>query len=136
MAITQLWTIVMTERLNTPERVEAARSLIVEHLNSHAEWFCTFDRETTLPLSRSELEIDVTHGRLFLTCWTEQGTRPWKIFSWELSGEKLFFRTTRRMGAARPVIELIPRSAASAIAFTVKAGVRRDVKRWARWRVR
>ena len=70
--------------------------------------------------SRSELDIAVAHGRLVLTCWTEEGSRAWKIFSWELAGEKLLLQASRRMGAERPLIELVPRAAASAIALTVK----------------
>ncbi len=111
----------MIQRLNTPERIELARSTIAEQLQSHAEWFCTFNGEKTQPLNRSELEIGIAHGRLFLTCWTEKGTRPLRIFSWQIVGEKLLFQTTRRLGAARPLIELVPRSAATAIALTVKA---------------
>lgn len=111
----------MSQRLNTQENLEAARWMIAEHLQSHAEWFCTFDGEKTQSLNRSELQIDVAHGRLFLTCWTEKGTRPLRIFSWQIVGEKLLFQTTRRRGARRPLIELVPRSAATAIALTVKA---------------
>jgi len=58
---------------------------------------------------------------LLLACWTEKGTRSWKIFSWEWNGEKLIFEASRRMGADRPIIELIPRASAKAIALTVKA---------------
>ena len=31
----------MLERVNTPARIEAARSKIAELLAAHAEWFCT-----------------------------------------------------------------------------------------------
>ena len=111
----------MNTRLNSPENIEAAKSQIRDLLNSHAEWFCTFNGGTTESLNRSELEIEIANGRLFLTCWSEKGTRPWRIFSWELVGEKLLFQTTRRLGSQRPLIELVPRSAASEIAFTVKS---------------
>ncbi len=42
-------------------------------------------------------------------------------FAWEWTGEKLMLQASRRMGAERPLIELVPRAAASAIALTVKA---------------
>jgi len=116
----------MFERVNTPARTEAARSKIAEMLSAHAEWFCTLGEEAspagiTQALGRSELDIAVAYGRLILTCWTEKGSRAWKIFAWELTGEKLTLQASRRMGAERPLIELVPRAAASAIALTVKA---------------
>ena len=110
----------MPERVNTPARIEAARSKIADLLTTHAEWFCTLNGRDTQALSRSELDIAVAYGRLILTSWTEKGSRAWKIFDWELTGEKLTLRASRRMGAERPLIELVPRAAASAIALTVK----------------
>ncbi len=110
----------MPERVNTPARIEAARSNIAELLAAHAEWFCTLKDGDTHALRRSELDIAVAHGRVILTSWTEKGSRSWKIFSWEWTGEKLLLQASRRMGAERPLIELVPRAAASAIALTVK----------------
>ena len=110
----------MPTRVNTPARLEAARSKIAELLAAHAEWFCTLNGGDSQALSRSELDIAVSYGRLILTSWTEKGSRAWKIFDWELAGEKLTMRASRRMGAERPLIELVPRAAASAIALTVK----------------
>ena len=110
----------MPERVNTMARIEAARAKISDLLTTHAEWFCTLNGGDSQALSRNELDIAVAYGRLILTSWTEKGTRAWKIFDWELTGEKLTFRASRRMGAERPLIELVPRAAASAIALTVK----------------
>src|SRR6267142_5291726 len=119
----------MFERVNTLTRMEAARSRIVELLGAHAEWFCTLNGGDSQALGRSELDIAVAYGRLILTSWTETGSRSWKIFAWEWTGEKLALQASRRMGAERPVIELVPRASASAIALTVKAArqVRCDV---------
>jgi hypothetical protein len=116
----------MPERVNTPARIEAARSRIAELLVAHAEWFCTLSDGTTQAgkteaLGRSELDVAIAHGRVILTSWTEKGSRSWKIFSWEWTGEKLLLQASRRMGAERPLIELVPRASASAIALTVKA---------------
>ena len=110
----------MSERVNTPARIEAAQVKIRELLTTHAEWFCTLNGGDSQALRGSELDIAVAYGRLILTTWTEKGSRAWKIFDWELSGEKLMLRASRRMGAERPLIELVPRAAASAIALTVK----------------
>src|SRR5712691_2658643 len=54
----------MAERLNTLDRVEAARSKIAELLAAHAEWFQTLGGDHTQALVRSELDIAVAHGRL------------------------------------------------------------------------
>ena len=111
----------VAQRINTPEFAEAARSIISERIASHAEWFCTLN-ETTQSLNRRELDVSVAHGRLVLNCWTEKGSRVWKIFSWQIVDEKLLLHAARKIGThTRPVIELVPRSAASAIALTVKA---------------
>lgn len=111
----------MIERVNTPARIEAALSRISEFLSAHIEWFCTFNDGETQALGRKELDISVAHGRLILTSWTEKGSRSWKIFAWEMSDEKLTLLASRRMGAERPVIQLVPRASARSIALTVKA---------------
>jgi len=77
--------------------------------------------------------VFVANGRLLLGCWTEKGTRSWKIFSWEWSGEKLTLAASRRMGADHPVIELVPRAAAKAIALTVRQRGKRVAKLWLNW---
>ena len=111
----------MPKRVNTPERLEKARTTINELFQTHVEWFLTIAGGASQALKQTELEIFVAQGRLLLGCWTEKGTRSWKIFSWEWTGEKLAFEASRRMGAERPVIELVPRASAKAIALTVKA---------------
>ena len=110
----------MPERVNTPARLEAARAKIAELFAAHAEWFCTLDGANSQALGRSELDVAAAHDRLILTTWTEQGSRAWKIFAWEWSNEKLTLQASRRMGAERPLIELVPRAAAASIALTVK----------------
>lgn len=115
----------MSERVNTPDRLLAGRIKIAELLAAHAEWFCTLSGGDSQALSKSELDIAVSHGRLILTSWTEKGSRSWKIFAWEWTGEKLALQASRRMGAERPLIELVPRASASAIALTVKAARQR-----------
>ncbi len=116
----------MSERVNTPERTETARSRIAGLLSAQPEWFCTIGAGTkhaqkTEALRQGELDVAVAHGRLILTCWTEKGRHAWKIFAWEWTGEKLLLQASRKMGAERPLIELVPRAAASAIALTVRA---------------
>ena len=111
----------MRQRLNTTASIESARSKISEFIAAHAEWFCTSTGEKTQAVRRNELEFSIANNRLILNCWTEKGSRAWKIFSWEWNGEKLMLQASRRMGAERPVIELVPRASATAIALTVRA---------------
>ncbi|MFN2491425.1 MAG: hypothetical protein ABR501_00895 [Pyrinomonadaceae bacterium] len=110
----------MSERLSTPDQVQAGRIRIAELLATYPEWFMTLSSRDSQPLSRTELDVRVAHGRLVLTCWTEKGTRSWRIFAWEWTYEKLILWASRKLGAERPVIELVPRASARAIALTVK----------------
>lgn len=111
----------MFELLTNSVLAEAARQRIQEFFDAHAEWFYTPSDGNVQALRRSELDITVVHGRLILSSWTDRGTRSWRIGGWNWTGEKLLLRATRRMGAERPVIELVPRAAASAIAAAVRA---------------
>ena len=107
--------------LTDHQLAETARRQIAELFESHVEWFHTTDDGASQPLKRTELDISVSNGKLILSCWTEKGTRSWRIRDWKWTGEKLVLQGSRRMGAERPLIELIPRAAASAVALTVKA---------------
>lgn len=107
--------------LTDSQLAESARRQIAELFESHFEWFQTTDDGSPQALKKTELDIAVANGKLILTCWTEKGTRSWKIRDWQWTGEKLVLQGSRRMGAERPLIELIPRAAAKAIAATVKA---------------
>lgn len=110
----------MFERL-TNSVLEPARQRIAELFDAHAEWFYTLSDGNTQALRRSELDINIAQSRLILSCWTDKGTRSWRIRGWNWTGDKLRLEASRRMGAERPVIELVPRASASAIAATVRA---------------
>jgi hypothetical protein len=110
----------MIERLTNPLLVAAARQQISDLFAVHAEWFYVPSDGNSQALRRSELDVALAHGRLILTSWTERGTCSWQVAAWEWTGEKLVFHASRRMGAERPVIELIPRASARAIAATVR----------------
>lgn len=109
------------KRLGNSPEVESAGQTIRELVAAHPEWFLTQNEGATEAIRRSELDVTVSHGRLILSSWTEKGTRSWKIAAWEFAGDKLLLQTSRRMGAERPLLELIPRASASAIAATVRA---------------
>ena len=111
----------MFQNLTTPASIEAARRQIAALFRAHAEWFCTAGRSETYALRRDELEISVAHERLMLSCWTEKGSRSWRVLGWEWTGQSLLLQASRRMGAQLPLIELIPRASAHAVAATIHA---------------
>ena len=77
--------------------------------------------EAPQSLRRDEIEIAISHQRLVLSCWTEKGTRWWRVHAWQWTGQSLMLQASRRMGAELSIIELIPRVSAKAIAATIKA---------------
>jgi len=99
----------------------AAGDLISEYFNAHTEWFCTLGTGNTQAVRRNEFAVELVQGRLIFSCWTEQGTRSWRVAGWDWSGDKLLLEASRRMGAERQIIEIIPRASAKSIAATVKA---------------
>ena len=111
----------MFQRLTNPEQLEAERQRIAKLFGTHAEWFCTLSDGNTHALRNRELDIQLNRGRLVLSCWTERGTQSWRIKASNWTGEKLQLHQWRRTGSNIPVIELVPRAAATAIAATIRA---------------
>ena len=111
---------IMFQRLTTLASIEAARRQIAGLFQQHAEWFCTAGRGETYALRREEMDISVAHERLVLSCWTEQGSRSWRILGWQWNGQMLLLQASRRMGAELPLIELIPRASEAAVAATIR----------------
>jgi hypothetical protein len=111
----------MFQRLTTPVLLEAARQQINTLLREHAEWFCTPGQGDTQALRRNEIDITISQQRLVLSCWTERGSKSWRILGWHWTGQILLLQASRKMGAERPVIELIPRASANAVAATIRA---------------
>jgi hypothetical protein len=111
----------MFQRLTTPALLEAARIKISALLRDHAEWFCTPGKGESQALRRNEIDIRVSQQRLVLSCWTDKGSRSWRILGWHWNGQILTLQASRKMGAERPLIELIPRASASAVAATIRA---------------
>jgi len=112
----------MFQRLTTAESVQSAKIQIAALFAEHAEWFYSTEEGVTQALRKSEVAIDVLQGRLILSCWTEEGTRSWRIRGWRHQGEKLLFEASRHMGSLQSLIELVPRASAATIAATVRAG--------------
>lgn len=111
----------MLQSLTSLGAAESARAQIADLFRLHAEWFCTAGRSETYALRRDEMEVSIAHGRLMFSCWTEKGSRSWRILGWEWNGQTLLLQASRRLGAELPLIELIPRASALAVAATIRA---------------
>ena len=111
----------MFQNLTTPSSIEAAQQQIAALLRAHAEWFCAAGRGETYALRRDEIDVSIAFERLVLSCWTEKGNRSWRVLAWAWNGQMLLLRASRRMGAESPLIELVPRVSAQAVAATIRA---------------
>ena len=83
--------------------------------------FTSQSDETPQSVRRDEIDVAISHERLVLSCWTEKGTRWWRIHAWQWTGQSLMLQASRRMGAELSLIELVPRTSAKAIAATIRA---------------
>ena len=111
----------MFQSLTSSAQRAYAYQQIAELFAQHAEWLCSVGKVEAYSLRRTEMEVSISRDRLMLSCWTERGTRTWRILEWSWNGQVLSLRASRRMGAELPVIELIPRTSASAAAATIRA---------------
>jgi len=98
--------------LTNPDDREDARRRIALILDARVEWFCAETREGAgVPLGRGEWEIEAAHDALLFSYRTERGAlRVWRVAGWEWTGAALHLSATRRMGAERAALELVPRA--------------------------
>jgi hypothetical protein len=102
-------------------QLETALQQIASFFRQYAEWLYVSGDGTTQSLRRDEIDIAISHEKLVLSCWTEKGNRSWRILAWHWNGQSLAFHVSRRMGAERTLIELIPRASAKSVAATIRA---------------
>jgi hypothetical protein len=74
-----------------------------------------------LSINTAECEFSVAQARLIFSCWTEQGSQSWRVNAWRWNEDRLVLQTTRRMGAERATIALVPRASAKAIVASITA---------------
>jgi hypothetical protein len=110
----------MLRSLTNPAQVESAYQEIAALLREYAEWLFVSDG-VAQSLRRDEIEVVVERERLLVSCWTEKGTRLWRVVQWGWDGRLLVLQVSRKMGADVSVIELIPRTSAKAITATIRA---------------
>lgn len=111
----------MLKRLTTLRQIQSARLQIAGVISQHAEWFFTQNDASPFALNRNEIEFDISAGRLIFSSWSESGIKFWRVNAWEWNGQSIVLQASRRMGAESPLIELIPRASAKALAATIRA---------------
>src|SRR5688572_29443011 len=106
-------------------------AMLQQILQQHAEWLFVSSEGGAQSLRRTEIDIAVSQRRLLLSCWTEKGSRTWRILDWHWNGESLLLDASRRMGAERTRLELIPRTSAKTMAATIRAARQMQCERLA-----
>src|SRR6476620_8252827 len=82
----------MFQHLTSSATIESARQHIAALIREHAEWFCTQSPNETYALRRNEIDVASSQGRLILSCWTEKGSRSWRILAWSWNGQTLILQ--------------------------------------------
>ena len=111
----------MLSNLNDIAEIESAHRAIHEHLSAHNDWFFAEEGGAPLALVRDEFDFSLAHRRLIFFCWTEKGSRSWRINAWSLTGDKLLLKASSRMGADLATLELVPRASAKAMVASIAA---------------
>lgn len=104
-----------------PASITNAERELRELVSDQSEWFMSEDGRGPVEVNRTEFDFSVAHGRLIFSCWTERGSRTWRITAWNWSGDKLQLQASRRMGAEVSTIELVPRASARALVASIAA---------------
>jgi len=122
----------MPETLADSGSVERAVRAIRDLVAIHREWFLSQNGSVPIALPAEEFDFAGARERLIFSCWTEKGSRSWRVQSWDWTGDKLVLEAARRLGAERAVLELIPRASARAITAGVAAARQARCERLAR----
>ena len=110
----------MLERLKGADSIRDAERRLRILINEHAEWLYSRDAErAAMLLRKSECDFQASHGRLKFSCWGEEGAIVWRITGWEWTGDRLLLEGSRRMGAEKARLELIPRVSLEAITAAI-----------------
>lgn len=93
------------------EEVQAALRLLTRLLDARGSWFLREGREGRgRELRRGEWELRVAGGSLVFSYWGESGARAWHVSSWRAEGEGLYLEASKRAGAGRALLSLVPRA--------------------------
>jgi hypothetical protein len=119
-------------RLKSRAEAEEARRLITSRLEAAREWFLREGRAwRRVELRAGEWELRANASALVFSYWGEAGVRAWRVTAWGLEGEMLLLEATRRMGAERALLELVPRARVASARETVADARRAECERLA-----
>src|SRR5262245_49960620 len=104
-----------------PASTNAAQLELSDLINHRNDWFMSQDGRAPVEVNSSEIDFSTTFGNLIFTCWTEKGSRVWRVNSWNWTGDKLALQVSRRMGAENSTVELVPRASSKAIVASIAA---------------
>lgn len=112
-------------RIKTADEAEGARRVIAARLEAAGEWFLRGGRaRRPVELRAGEWELTANASALVFSYWGDAGVRAWRVGAWRVEGDVLLLEASRRMGAERATLELVPR-ARVATAREVVADARR-----------
>lgn len=98
-------------RVKSKGEAEEARRRIAARLDSAGEWFLREGRARRhVELRAGEWELSANACSLVFSYWGDAGVRAWRVGAWTLEGETLLLEATRRTGAERALLELVPRA--------------------------
>lgn len=98
-------------RVKTTGEAEAARSLIAARLEASGEWFLREGRgRLRLELRAGDWGLTANANALVFSYRGDARVRAWRVNAWRFEGETLLLEATRRMGAERATLELVPRA--------------------------
>ena len=98
-------------RLKSTTEAEEARRAIASRLEAAREWFLREGRAgRRVELRAGEWELSANARALVFSYWGEAGVRAWRVAAWASEGDVLLLEVTRRMGAERALLELVPRA--------------------------
>jgi hypothetical protein len=98
-------------RLKSKAEAEEARRFITSRLEAACEWFLREGREgRRVELRAGEWELRANARALVFSYWGEAGVRAWRVNAWRFEGETLLLEATKRMGAERALLKLVPRA--------------------------
>lgn len=117
-------------RLKNRDELESARRVIASRLDAARAWFV---REGStgrrVELRAGEWELRAYASALVFNYWGETGVRAWRIDAWAFEGDALLLEATRRLGAVRATLELVPRARVATAREVVKEARRAECER-------
>lgn len=123
------------KRLTNQTEREAAQREIAALLAARGEWFCSEAgrlRSAPTTVRAVEWEVRLSAGGVHFSFWSDVGLRVWRVAAWEWTGERLVIEATRRAGAERAMLELVPRSSIQAGLAVLRAARGEACERLAR----